>query len=421
MAKARLLAAIDIGSSKVTTLIAQHILDEDKISVTGVSSIPSKGIRKGQIVDIEEASQVIVESVEAAERMAGYSVEKAFVSIGGGHIESKNSHGVVAVADPSGEITSSDVSRVIDAARAISMPEAREILHVLPREYKVDGETLVKDPEGMSGVRLEVETHLITGSTAAVKNIHKCVSEVGVEVQGLVFSGLASSYAVLSDTEKELGVALIDIGGGTISVTAFIEGAIVCSSVFPIGGRNVTNDIAAGLRVSLDVAEQIKIQLSGVGKALSADEIMLGEFGDEERRKVSRKTLVDGIIRPRLNEIFAMAQMELQSKEVIGKIPSGIVITGGSSLCIGAQDSARRVLSLPARIGAPKGITGLIDEINNPAFAGAVGLLLYGSQEEAYEKQGSWSAGGFMSKLPINLPGKGLVDRAGELFRKLLP
>src|SRR3989338_10033168 len=233
MAKARVLAAIDIGSSKVATLVAQHAQEEDKISVVGVSSVPSRGIRKGQIVDIEEASQAVIESVEAAERMAGYSVDRAFVSIGGGHIESKNSHGVVAVADPSGEITASDVARVIDAARAISMPEAREILHVLPREYKVDGETLVKDPEGMSGVRLEVETHLITGSTAAVKNIYKCVSEVGVEVQSLVFTGLASSFSVLSDTEKELGVALIDVGGGTTSITAYIEGAIACSSVFP--------------------------------------------------------------------------------------------------------------------------------------------------------------------------------------------
>ena len=310
MAKARVLAAIDIGSSKVATLVAQHAQEEDKISVVGVSSVPSRGIRKGQIVDIEEASQAVIESVEAAERMAGYSVDRAFVSIGGGHIESKNSHGVVAVADPSGEITASDVARVIDAARAISMPEAREILHVLPREYKVDGETLVKDPEGMSGVRLEVETHLITGSTAAVKNIYKCVSEVGVEVQSLVFTGLASSFSVLSDTEKELGVALIDVGGGTTSITAYIEGAIACSSVFPIGGRNVTNDIAAGLRVSLDSAEQIKIQLSGGGKSAQVgEELDLNQYGDEEGRKISKKTLIEGIIKPRLNEIFAMAQI----------------------------------------------------------------------------------------------------------------
>src|SRR3989338_8351744 len=251
MAKSKVLAGIDIGSSKVSTLIAQYNEEEDKISVVGVSSVPSRGVRKGQIVDIDEAAESVVSSVESAERMAGYSLDHAFVSIGGAHIESRTSHGVVAVADPSGEITAHDVDRVIEAARAISLPEAREILHVLPREYKVDGETLVKDPEGMSGVRLEVETHLITGSTSAAKNIFKCVSEVGITPEALVFSGLASSFSVLSETDKELGVVLVDVGGGTTSITAYIEGAIALSSVLPIGGRNVTNDIKQKRKQSL--------------------------------------------------------------------------------------------------------------------------------------------------------------------------
>src|SRR3989344_2368952 len=425
MAKSKVLAGIDIGSSKVATLIAQYNEEEGKLSVVGVSSVPSKGIRKGQIVDIEEASQAVIESVEAAERMAGYSVDRAFVSIGGGHIESKNSHVVVAVADPSGEITASDVARVIDAARAISMPEAREILHVLPREYKVDGETLVKDPEGMSGVRLEVETHLITGSTSAAKNIFKCVSEVGITPEALVFSGLASSFSVLSETDKELGVVLVDVGGGTTSITAYIEGAIAFSSVLPIGGRNVTNDIAAGLRVSLDSAEKIKTSLSDDGRMKKtegeeADTINLGILGiEEEEKKVSKKTLADGIIKPRMNEIFAMVAMELSNKNIIGRVPSGIVITGGGSLCAGTLESARRVLSLPARVGKPVGVTGLTDEIESPVYAGAVGLLLYGVKEQKREESG-WSPGGFIPKFS-DIPGRGLIDKVGEIFKKLLP
>lgn len=426
MARTQVIAGIDIGSSKVCTLIAQYNQEEEKLSVVGVSSVPAKGVRKGQIVDIEEAAQSVVQSVEAAERMAGYSLDHALVTIGGGHIESRNSHGVVAVADPSGEISANDVDRVIEAARAVSMPESREILHVLPREYKVDGETLVKDPEGMSGVRLEVETHLITGSTTAVKNILKCVSEVGITTDNLVFAGLASSFSVLSDTEKELGVVLVDIGGGTTSITAYVEGSIAYSSVLPIGGKNVTNDIAAGLRISLDAAESLKVSLSNEQRKKKSsekedegvsDNLELGA-GDLER-KISKKTLIDGIIRPRMNEIFAMVGMELSHKAIAGKTPSGIVVTGGGSLCVGTQDSARRILSLPARIGFPTGISGLIDEIDSPAFAATTGLLLFRVKEQVVQKSG-WSAGNFINRIQ-DLHVRGLLGRASEIFRKLLP
>lgn len=427
MAKTKVIAGIDIGSAKVATLIAQLTPEEEKLSVVGVSSVASRGVRKGQIVDIEEAAQSVVESVESAERMAGYSLDQAFVTIGGAHIESKNSHGVVAVANPQGEITNNDVDRVIEAARAVSLPDSREILHVLPREYKVDGETQVKDPKGMSGVRLEVETHLITGSTSAVKNIYKCVSEVGVDPESLVFTGLASSYSVLTDTEKELGVVLIDIGGGTTSICAYIEGAIAHSSVLPIGGRNVTNDIAAGLRVSLDSAEKIKLAISDrerkKGKLNPGDEddLELAKLGlDEQERKVSIKTLGEGIIRPRINEIFAMVSMELTNRGVMGKVPSGVVISGGGAFCFGIQDSARRVLQLPARVGLPKGVTGLIDEIDHPTFAASVGLLLFGSQEQGMS-EASWSPGGFISRIGPSLPVRGLVGRASDLLKKLLP
>lgn len=421
MAKTKVLAGIDIGSSKIATVIAQHNEEENRISIVGVAQVPSKGVRKGQIVDIEEASGSITDSVERAERMAGYSVDRAFVTIGGGHIESQNSHGVVAVADPSGEISESDVERVIDAARAVSMPESREILHVVPKEYKVDGETQVKDPVGMSGVRLEVDTHLITGSVTAVKNIQKCASEVGVNPEGIVFSGLASGYSVLTDTERELGVVLVDIGGGTTSVTAFIEGSLAYSFVLPIGGKNVTNDLAAGLRISLESAEKVKIALGEKKKEDEKDELELGTLGlEESEKRISRKTLTEGIIRPRLNEIFTMVNIGLSEGKVIGKTPSGAVITGGGALCVGALESAKRILSLPARVGKPRGATGLIDEIEDPSFAAAVGLVLYGSKTEAGGAASSWSSFNFLSKFD-QIPVKGLVGRVTEVVKKLLP
>lgn len=429
MSKTRVVAGIDIGSSKIAALIAQYNEEEDKISVVGVASVPSKGVRKGQIVDLEEASQSVIDAVERSERMAGYSVDKAFITIGGGHIESKNSHGVVAVADPSGEIGEGDVERVIDAARAISFPDSREILHVIPKEYKVDGETQVKDPVGMSGVRLEVDTHLITGSTAAVKNIQKCISEAGIAPQEIVFSGLASSYSVLTDTERELGVVLVDIGAGTTSITAFVEGAVAHSSVFPIGGKNVTNDLAAGLRISLEGAEKVKLVLGGSDRKRGKDgdeyedkdEVNLGSLGIEDAdKKISKRTLVEGIIRPRLNEIFTMVSMDLSEGKVMGKTPSGVVITGGGSLCVGALDSAKRMLSLPGRIGKPVGVSGLIEEIDDPAFAASSGLILYGARSGEGGMQSSWFKSDFFSKFD-QIPMKGLISRVNEVFKKLLP
>ena len=424
MAKTRVLAGIDIGSAKIASLVSQYDELEDKISISGVGMVPSRGVRKGQIVDIDEAAAAVLESVEQAERMAGYSLDQAFVTISGGHIDSRNSNGVVAVADPGGEISGTDIERVIEAARAVSLPEAREIIHVLPKEYKVDGETQVKDPEGMSGVRLEVETHLITGSTTAVKNIQKTISEVGVTPTGMVFSGLSSAVSVLSDTERELGVVLVDVGAGTTSIVVYVEGSIAHSSVLPIGGKNVTNDIAAGLRVSLDSAEKIKITLSEKRKKGKVegeeDELDLKSYNVEEGdRKISEKTLIEGIIKPRLNEIFTMVGMNLSESQTAGKTPSGIVLTGGAAQTVGATESARRMLSLPVRLGVPRGVTGLIDEVTNPAFSGAVGLLIYASQNPGV--QPAWSASSLISKVRGGFPVRGLVGRATELVKKVLP
>lgn len=420
MAKNKIVAAIDIGSSKITTLVGQLISDsvtfENSINIVGVATSPSKGVKKGQIVDIEDAVEATIASVEAAERMAGYSLSSAWVSVGGGHISSQNSTGVVAVSDSNGEVTASDVARVIEAARAISMPASREIIHVVPRDFIVDGEGGVRDPVGMTGVRLEVETHLVTVSSPALKNLTKTVNEVGITIDGVVFNGLASSKAVLSDTEKELGCVLIDIGAGTTSIAAYIDGSLVYSGALPVGARNVTNDLAIGLRVSLETAEKIKLSLSAPKKDSSAksDIVEVADTDSKENKKVSRRTLTEGIIRPRLNEIFTMVRLDLEKAGIINKIPSGAVVTGGGALTIGVTDSAKRMLTLPVRIGIPSGVGGLVDEILNPSFATPVGLMLYGASHSAPLQSAP-------SNKKLKLPNSNIIGKVIESIRDLLP
>ncbi len=401
MAKDKVITVIDIGSSKTTTVIATS-LKEDVLSVIGVSTVPSKGLRKGQVVDIDEAVAGISGSVEAAERMAGLSIGSAYVSIGGAHITSQNSKGVVAVSNPDEEISAVDIQRVVEAARAVSLPSSREILHVLPREFVVDGQAGIKDPIGMTGVRLEVDTQIITGSTTAIRNLAKCVGEVGVDIEGVVSAGLASSEAVLSDTEKELGVILVDIGAGTTDVAIWVDGALSYSSVLPVGARNVTNDIAVGLRVSLESAEKIKLELSSRMKPKLAVEMVesprerLGDELDishleltEDLKKLSRKTLVDGIIKPRLLEIATFVGMELTKSGFAGMTPSGVVITGGGAETVGILEAFRQRMVMPTRIGTPldvhsgrtTALSGLLDELVSPQFATAIGLVLYATKD----------------------------------------
>ncbi len=417
MTKNRIVAALDIGSSKITTLIGQVLTDqvtfENTVNIIGAASAIAKGVKKGQIVDIEQAVEATIVSVEAAERMAGFNLNSAYVSVGGGHIASQNSTGVVAISDPQGEVGPEDVNRVIEAARAISLPTSRQIIHVMPREFIVDGEAGVKDPIGMTGVRLEVETHLITASVASLKNLTKTIHEVGVVTEENVFAGLASSCAVLSETEKELGCVLVDIGGGTTSIAAFVDGALSYSGTIPVGAKNVTNDLAIGLRVSLDTAEKIKLSLSGKPKEGAKSDLV--EITDEssQTKKVSKRTLTEGIIRPRLNEIFTMIRLDLEKAGVINKIPSGAVVTGGGALTVGVADSAKRMLSVPVRIGQPGGVGGLIDDIMNPAFAGAVGLILYGASRSPQTKEG-------MGK-KFKLPKGGILNRVVDTIHDLLP
>lgn len=426
MAKSRIISALDLGSSKITTIIAQVDFSQDVYEsgsgVVGVSSVESKGIRKGQIINIEEAVESIVESVESAERMAGYNLNSAYVALGGASISSQNSHGVVAVSDAEGEISDLDIERVIDAASAISLPVSREVIHVIPREFTVDGEGGVKDPIGMSGVRLEVDTHVITASTASVRNLKKAVDEAGVGISEIVFSGLAASEAVATNTEKELGCVVVDIGGGTTSICVFVDNALAYSGVIPIGAKNVTNDLAIGLRISLESAERIKLLLSSYEKKKDyTEEISLTDNLDLSKenlevKKVSRKTLVEGIIRPRLNEIFSMVRLELDKYGLLGKTPSGIIITGGGAETVGIIESARRILSLPARIGVPTGVSGLVDDILSPAYAVPIGLILYASKQDEEE-------GMPLTKLgkKIKLPVKGSFSKIIESIRNLLP
>lgn len=432
MARDRILSAIDIGSSKIVTLVAS-MTEEGEARVIGVSTSHSKGLRKSQVVNIEEATAAISASVEAAERMSGASVSQAFVSVGGAHVASINSHGVVAVAEPEKEITAFDVKRVIDAAKAVQLPTSREIIHVLPRGYSVDGQEGIVDPVGMGGVRLEVETHLVTGGATAIRNLHKCVEELGVEVAGIAFGGLAAATATLSDTEKELGVVLVDIGGGTTDVAIFVEGALSYSSVIPVGAINITKDLAAGLRVSLESAEKIKLRLGEIakgpvmmdeerpkGKTEKDDEIDVSDMGlPEGMRSISKKTLIEGIIKPRLNEIFTMVGLEIKRSGFGGMTPSGVVMTGGGALTIGATEAARRNLAMPVHVGIPKQVTGLIDEIMTPAYASAVGLLLWGYTAGKVESSSNLFTG--FGKIGSSIQVKGLAGKVVDLVKSFLP
>lgn len=433
MVREQIINSIDIGTSKITTLVAA-ITEDNEARIIGVSTVPSKGLRKGQVVNIEEATETISSSLEAAERMAGLSIGKAFVSIGGAHIASLNSHGVVAVAEPDKEISDHDVKRVIEAAKAISLPSSREILHVLPRGYTVDGQDGIIDPIGMTGVRLEVETHLVTGGATAVRNLRKCIEELGVEINGIIFNGLAAAAAVLSDTEKELGVVLIDIGGGTTDVAIFVDGALSYSSVIPIGAINITKDLAAGLRISLESAEKVKLALGEkqklpvmagedekptTGKIDKSDEIDLRDIGlTEDLKSVSRKTLVEGIIKPRLNEIFTMVSLEIKRSGFGGMTPAGVVITGGGAETVGAVEAARRNLAMPVHIGTPQKITGLIDEITSSAFAVPVGLLLSGSK---YSKGTNGSILTNLGKIKDRIPIKGMAGKILDFVKSVMP
>lgn len=398
MAKQHIVSAIDIGTEKVVTLIADVSEGRNNIRVLGVSSAMSKGLRKSQIVDLNSAIEAITESVDAAERMAGLNIQSAYVSVGGSHIQSQNSKGVVAVAQPNQEITAEDVARVIDAAKAVSIPTGKEIMHIIPKNFKVDSQEGIRDPIGMSGIRLEAEAHIITGSTTAIKNIEKCINEMGVNVSEFVFAGLSSAEISLTDTEKELGVLLVDIGAGSTSLAAYVDGSLDFTAVLPVGARHITQDIALGCRVSLQSAEKIKLQLAHLPES---PVVLPGESKEEARKRrkaedvidvqtlgiqeniepLSRRTLLDGIMVPRMKEMFDLIGKELDKQHLFDKIPAGVVLTGGGAETIEIVEVCKRTLQLPTRVGVPSGMRGLIDDIEKPQYATSLGLLLYGSKK----------------------------------------
>ncbi|OGK14068.1 cell division protein FtsA [Candidatus Roizmanbacteria bacterium RIFCSPLOWO2_01_FULL_38_12] len=383
----QLICGIDIGSTKVATIVALQSDDTKEIRVIGFNTTPSRGVKKGLIVDIDQATSSVEESIEKAERMAGHNIKEAFVSVGGPHISSINSHGIVAVSNPQFEVIEEDVHRVIEAARAISLSNTKKIIEVTPRQYSVDGQGGINNPIGMSGVRLEVDTHIITASATNLKNIEKVLADLGINNSGYIFSAIASAESVLTDTEKDLGVALADIGGGKIDLCMFVEGSLSYSSSIPIGARHISNDLAVGLRVSLESAEKIKLYFSEhkkkVEEAIKKKE---KNFLSQARldiietlSDVNPKEVIEGIIGPRIEEIYSYINDEIAKSGFEKNIPSGIVITGGGSLTIGMVDMGRRITRLPVRVGIPERASGLVDEISNPMYATTLGLIYYGS------------------------------------------
>lgn len=394
MPKEKYITAIDAGSTKVLTIVAA--ISENKISVVGVSKVPSKGINKAVVVNIDEAVEAISQSIDRAEKMAGISISQAYITVSGGHIETLNSRGVVAVVPyESSEINPEHVARATEAAQAVSLPSSREIIHVIPRDFVVDGQDGIKDPVGMSGVRLEVETNIIHGLSTSVRNLEKCVKHVGVEVEGLVFTGIASAESALTDTEKELGTVLVDIGGGSTAMVIFLEGAPIYSAVLPVGGKHITSDLAIGLRAGLDVAEKVKIKLSNEkldymslardferstpkSSGVGPEEMDVTGYGLETN--VIAKRVLHGIIDPRLEEIFELINGEIKKANLQSKLPAGCVLTGGGALTAGSEKAAKSVLKMPVRIGFPKGISGLIDDVQGPDSSSCVGAVIYASK-----------------------------------------
>lgn len=418
------IVGIDIGSEKISVLIAKVSEKEDQPRVMGFATLASSGVKKGQIVDIGKTIQVLEEVIDRAERMSGTGVSKAFVSVGGPIISSLNSQGVVAVSQPEVEITQNDVERVIEAAKAISLSSTKQVIAVIPREFTVDGQAGIKNPLGMTGVRLEVSTHIITALSTTLKNLERCLSELGIKCEDFVFSGMASGLSTLTDTEKELGVVLVDLGGGKTDIAIYVEGSLSFSSSIPIGARHITNDIAVGLRVSLESAEKVKLYLSEVekkekiGKSGKKDEVDISSLNlPEGISTISFKTVVEGIIRPRVEEIFEKVLSEIEKSGFISMIPSGLVITGGGALTVGLLPIARKVTELPSRIGIPKGVVGLVDEILEPAYSTLIGLILYG--KNFYENEEKTSFGDFsrfFQQISVSSSFKKVIDFFKSFF-----
>jgi cell division protein FtsA len=404
------LVGIDVGTSKVCALIGEVSRDGD-LTIVGKGVVPASGLKKAVVVNIDQTVRSIANSVDHAERLSGYQIDRAFVGVGGQHVESQNSRGAVAVSSHNREVGREDVNRALEVARALSIPSNREVLHVLPRGFIVDGQEGVKDPLGMSAVRLEIETHIVTAGGTAVRNLAKCVQAANVKIDELVANSLASAEAILSDTERDLGVAVADIGAGTIDLALFVDGSPFKTVVIPVGGNNVTNDIAIGLKTSLPVAEELKIQFGTCDLAtVKGDEMIDVEtLGDTSGLRVSRRDVAE-IIEARMREIFEMLHAEIRTAGE-GMLPAGVVLTGGAAQLHGVAALGRQVLGMPVRVAGPVGVGGLTDNIMNPAFSTAIGLLYWGAKGLEAGEYASYESA----------PANGLPSRLRDAIRSFFP
>lgn len=382
MGKERAFAAIDVGTTKVCTIVGR-VNERKEANIIGVGVVPARGLRKGNVVNIDEATETIRASVEKAERSSGYKIASAKVGITGSHINSVNNRGIVAIAASDHQVSHNDVLRALESARAVNIPSNKEVLHVIPRTYILDGQDGVRNPVGMYGRRLDVETHIIAGATTAVQNLVKCVERVNIKVEDLILEPLASSEAVLTDEEKEMGVVLADIGGGTTDVAIFIEGSVYHTAVLPVGGYQLTNDLAIGLRTPFATAEDIKIRWgSALTEEIDPEEtVEVGNFTDDNTRSVLRRHLCQ-IVRARTEEILEMIFMEIKRSGYDSILPAGLVLTGGTANLRGLEEVATKVLQMPVRIGVPRGMNGLVDTLKDPAYATSIGLLMWGGHHQ---------------------------------------
>jgi cell division protein FtsA len=397
-----LIVGLDIGTSKVVAIVAAPILDagpsDNKLEIIGIGTHPARGMKKGVVVNIESTVQSIQRAVEEAELMAGCQIHSVYAGIAGSHIRSLNSHGTVAIRDK--EATQGDVERVLDAAKAVHFPGDQQLLHVMPQEYIIDNQEGIREPIGMSGVRLEAKVHLITGAVSAAQNISKCIERCGLSVDGIILEQMASSYSVLEQDEKDLGVCLVDIGGGTTDIAIYVDGAIRHTAVIPIAGDQVTNDIAVALRTPTQYAEEIKMKYACALTQLAREDetIEVPSVGDRPPRQLARQTLAE-VVEPRYEELLLLVQAELRRSGFEELLAAGVVLTGGSSKMEGVIELAEEVFHLPVRLGLPQHVGGLVEAVRNPIHATGVGLLLYGNEIEATGKTETKTGSGFKDML----------------------
>lgn len=403
------IAGLDLGSTKVSVIVAEQT--DDGVDIIGIGSVPCAGLKKGVVVNIDATVRAIRAAIEQAETMSGVKINTVYAGIAGSHVTGMNKEGVAAIANR--EVTQADVDRVLEQAKAIPLPGDRQVLHVLPQQYIVDGHDGIPEPVGMSGVRLEARCHLVTAATHAVENIIKCAERVNLHVAEVVLEPLASAAAVLSPDEREIGVALVDIGGGTTDVIIYVDGAVVHTSVIPIGGINLTNDVASGLRTPVAEAERIKMKYGCASVAMVDDEetIEVPSVGGRGPRILPRRVLAE-IIEPRVEEIFHAVQHVIHESGYVDMLASGVVITGGSTLLDGMPEMAEQVMGLPVRRGAPQGVGGLVDVVKSPGYATGVGLAKYGA-EQLRQSQGKHEE---VTEQQVRA---GIGGRIGQWFREV--